>query len=56
MKITLLILSAAALSACTAFDNYDRSYSLGYTDGKQTISLGATIHPRLPARATGLAK
>ena len=46
MKLILLILAAVALSGCTALDNYDRSYSFQYGDGKQVVSAGVTLHPR----------
>ena len=37
---------ALAFGGCAQLDNYDRSYSLQYGDGKQVISAGVTLHPR----------
>lgn len=46
---TLLgIVAAILLGGCTALDDYDRSYSLSYSDGKQTVAAGATFRPRGP--------
>ncbi len=50
MKLLTLVLLAAALacafSGCAALAEYDRSYSLTVSDGKASVGLGVTLHPR----------
>ena len=55
MKFLTLSLFAAAFACafggCAALDEYDRSYSVNLSDGKQSVGLGVTLHPR---RTTGV--
>lgn len=46
------VLAVLFLGGCAGLDNYDRSYSLNVSDGKQSVGVGVTFHPRstpLPA-------
>lgn len=47
--LTLLLLAAActcAFSGCAALAEYDRSYSLQVSDGKQSVGFGLHLAPR----------
>lgn len=49
MKTLLAGLAAVAvllLAGCDALNNYDRSYSVQYANGDQSVSAGVTLHPR----------
>lgn len=47
MRLPTLLLFAAALasafSGCAALAEYDRSYTLSVSDGKQSVGLGVTL-------------
>jgi hypothetical protein len=36
------------LGGCSNLNDYDRSYSLRYADGDQSVAAGVTLHPRKP--------
>lgn len=55
MKLILAVLTLCT-PGCTAFDNYDRTYSLSVSDGKQSVAIGATFHPRTLPKPGGLVK
>jgi hypothetical protein len=40
-----LALIVVGMCSCSGLDNYDRSYSLSYSDGKQNVTAGVTLHP-----------
>lgn len=46
----LTLFALACLSGCAVMDDYERSYSLSASDGKQTISAGVVLKPRTPYR------
>lgn len=58
LVLFVITLAIVLMTGCSALDNYDRSYSLNVSDGKQSVGLGVTFHPRstpLPV-PRGLAK
>lgn len=53
MKQILTLLILAMLSGCTG---YDTSYSLNLSDGKQSVGVGMSFHPRTLPPPHGFSK